>query len=99
MKLHPQNLGNAVAHDYIINVKFPTGSQIKSIENEWFDIIEGGIGEAFVKFLKEAFPPGIIYPPIHIDAERKGETVLPREVSVTCREQKTKISLPSLSGE
>ena len=94
LSIHPQNIGNAVAHDYTIDVKYPTDSEIKSIEHEYFEIKAGGIGEDFVKLFKEKFLPSIILPPIHIDAEREGMIVLPIEVSVVCLEQKGMISLP-----
>jgi len=97
LQIHPRNLGNAVAHNYTIHVKYPSESKIKSIDNEYFDVKEGGLEKDFVKFFKEAFPPNTIMTPIRIDAERKGNVVLPREVSVVCLEQKGMISLPPLN--
>jgi len=96
LQIHPRNLGNAVAHNYTIHVKYPSESKIKSIENEYFDIKDGGLEKDFVKFFKEAFPPNTILTPIRIDAERNDKVVLPREVSVVCLEQKAMISLPPL---
>lgn len=87
MRLQPQNLGDAVAYDYTIDIKYPSGSKIISIEHGYFDIKEGGIGDNFVKIFREAFLPNVIYPPIHIEAERQGEVVKPLEVSVTCEGQ------------
>lgn len=96
LQIHPRNLGNAVAHDYTIHIRYPSDSKIKSIENEYFDITEGGVDEDFVKLFREKFPPNTMLPPIRIDAEREGKVVLPREVSVVCLEQKGMISLPPL---
>lgn len=96
LHIHPRNRGNAVAHDYTIDVRYPSESKIKSIETEYFDIKDGGIDMDFVKLYKEKFPPWIIMHPIRIDAERAGKTVLPIEVSVVCLEQKAMMTLPPL---
>ncbi len=94
--LLPKNFGNAVAHDFTINVRYPSKSKITVIESEYFKIKEGGIGEDFVKFFREIVPANIILPTIHIDAKREGKVILTRDISYVCLEQKAMISLPPL---
>jgi len=94
--LFPKNFGDAVAHDFTINVRYPSDSKITFIESEYFKITEGGVGEDFVKFLRELVPAKTILPTIHIDAEKEGKAILTRDISYLCLEQKAMISLPPL---
>ncbi len=96
LQIHPRNLGNVVAHNYTIDIKYPSESEIISIENEYFEVKEGGLEKDFVKLYREKFPPNTMLPPIRIDAEKGGKVVLPIEVSVVCKEQKGMISFPPL---
>ncbi len=94
LQIHPRNFGNGVAHDFTINVRYPSESKITVIESEYFEIKEGGIGEDFVKFFREVVPAETIIPTIVIDAEKDGKAILTRDVSFVCLEQKAMISLP-----
>ncbi|GAG61525.1 unnamed protein product, partial [marine sediment metagenome] len=96
IRLHPTNIGTATAHDYSITVTYPPNSKITSLENVHFKVKDGGIDYSFVNLFKEIVPPGIIWPSIHIDAERDDRVVLPIEISVVCKEQKGIVSLPPL---
>jgi len=96
IRIFPTNIGTAVAHDYTISVRYPQKSKIKSIKPGFFTVKEGGVDENFVSLFREAVPPGMIWPPIHITAEEEDVSVLPVEVSAGCIEQKGMISLPPL---